>query len=593
MSVSGQTLTSQVVLRDGETGKWLHFASPCRVVVARQIDDVLPRLCETFAAARKEGLYAAGFISYEAAPAFDSSLPGKADVEFPLLWFGLFPEPAVWEILPDGGTAADPASPSWESSVTQDEYERCFQTIREYIRSGDTYQVNLTYRLRANTAVDPWSLFLRIMRDHEAPYAAFVDTGEWAAVSASPELFFRLDGKRIESRPMKGTAPRGLWYEDDLQKAETLRSSEKERAENVMIADMVRNDLGRIAVCGTVHVPARFTVEKYPTVWQMTSTVCAETHASLEEILRALFPSASITGAPKRRAMEIIAELESSPRRLYTGAIGFAAPGHCSQFNVAIRTVLLHRDSGSAEYGVGGGIVWDSTAANELAESVVKAQVLRPGRPPFDLLETLLWSPEQGFYLLEYHLRRLAHSADYFGFALALLRVRKKLEELAADLPAAPHRIRLLVSRTGSIRCEADMADPDALRFFDIPLAASPVDSKDPFLYHKTTQRRIYEKALAARPGCNDVLLYNERGEITESTIANVACEIDGFLYTPPLRCGLLPGTYRAWLLDQRRVQEKVITVEEALRSPRVYLLNSVRGMQPIRIIPFPPCKNA
>jgi len=585
----------QIVLRDGETRKWLHFTAPCRIIVARNMNEVLPRLREAFAATRKDGQYAAGFISYEAAPAFDSSLPGKVDDEFPLLWFGLFPKPDERDALP-GGSATDPSSLpgipalwaegfTWEPSVTQDEYSRCFQAIREYIRNGDTYQVNLTYRLRAKTQIDPWEFFIRIMADHEAPYAAYVDTGEWTALSASPELFFRLDGDRIESRPMKGTAARGLWYEDDRGKAEDLRSSEKDRAENVMIADMVRNDLGRIAVFGSVHVPSLFSVEQYPTVWQMTSTVRARTHAPPDRILQAMFPPASITGAPKRRAMEIIAELESSPRRIYTGSIGFMAPGRRSQFNVAIRTVLLNRAGGSAEYGIGGGIVWDSTAAGELAESVVKAGVLRPGRPPFDLLETMLWSPEQGFSLLEYHLRRLTQSADYFGFSLDLPRIRERLKGLAAGRPSTPHRIRLLLSHNGSFRCEANATDHGSLRFADIPLAGSSVDSSDPFLYHKTTNRGIYENALRTHPGSGDVLLYNERGEITESTLANVAFEIDGCLCTPPLGCGLLPGTYRAWMLECGRVREKVIAVGDALRSPNVFLMNSVRGMQRVRII--------
>jgi para-aminobenzoate synthetase/4-amino-4-deoxychorismate lyase len=549
------------------------------------MDEVIPQLCEVYDATQKMGLYAAGFISYEAAPAFDSSLPGKTDDEFPLMWFGLFRKPDERDTLPKRSTI-DPASLKWEPSVTQDEYRRCFHSIREYIRNGDTYQVNLTYRLRAKTEVDPWELFVRIMADHEAPYAAYVDTGEWAALSASPELFFRLDGDRIESCPMKGTAARGLWYEDDRGKAEALRSSEKERAENVMIADMVRNDLGRIAVCGSVHVPSLFSVEKYPTVWQMTSTVRAQTHAPLDQILRAISPPASITGAPKRRAMEIIAELESSPRRIYTGAIGFVAPGHRSQFNVAIRTILLRRADGSAEYGVGGGIVWDSTSSGELEECSVKARVLRPGMPDFDLLETMLWSPVNGFSLLEYHLKRLVQSADYFGFNLDLPRIREKLESLATGLPATPHRIRLLVARNGSFRCDTSAFDPGSMHFADILLAKSPVDSNDLFLYHKTTHRRIYEDALRMRPGSADVLMFNEMGEITESTFANVAFEIDGLVCTPPLRCGLLPGTYRAWMLDRAQVQERSVTIEDALRSPNVYLMNSVRGMQRVRIIP-------
>jgi para-aminobenzoate synthetase/4-amino-4-deoxychorismate lyase len=584
MNPEREPIQPVVVLRDGERRKWLRFASPCRVLTARRLDEVLPRFREATDAVEEEGLYAAGFVSYEAAPAFDSSLPGKADGAFPLLWFGLFPEPVVGEFLP-GPAVSVPGNLTWRPSVSPGEYRRCFAAIRRYIRNGDTYQVNLTYRLRAETNSAPWGLFAGIVGSREPPHAAYVDTGEWAVLSASPELFFRLEGERIESRPMKGTAPRGRWYEDDLAQASALASAEKDRAENVMIVDMVRNDLGRVAVCGSVEVPSLFSVERHPTVWQMTSTVRARTRAPLVDIFRALFPPASITGAPKRRAMEIIAELESSPRRLYTGAIGFIAPGRRSRFNVAIRTVLIRKDSGTAEYGIGGGIVWDSTAAGELAESLAKAKVLQFEGPPFDLLETLLWSPGEGFFLLEYHLRRLTHSAEYFGFPLDPGRVREALERIAAEQAPMPRRVRLTASRDGAVRCETSEAGPEALRFADIPLAETPVDANDPFLYHKTTRRGIYEQALAMRPGSRDILLYNQKGEITETTVANVACEIDGVLCTPSLACGLLPGTYRQWLLDRGRMQEKVITVAEALGSPAVFLMNALRGMQRVQIL--------
>jgi len=574
----------KVVLRDFETGKWLYFTSPCRILIARRINEVIPQLCEVFDATQKMGLHAAGFISYEAAPAFDSCLPAKTGDAFPLLWFGLFHKPDERHTLPDR-TAGDPLSLEWQPSVTQDEYHRGFNSIQEYICKGDTYQVNFSYRLRTRTRIDPWDFFIRMMENHQEPCAAFVDTGGWTACSASPELFFRLDGDHIESRPMKGTAARGLWYEDDCMRAEILRSSEKEQAENVMITDMVRNDLGRIAIDGTVHVPALLSIEKHPSVWQMTSAVHAKTNAPLDQIFRAIFPPASITGAPKRRSMEIIHELESSPRRIYTGTIGFVAPDRRAQFNVAIRTALFRRTDGHAEYGVGGGIVSDSIVTNEFEECSIKAGVLRSRMPDFDLIETMQWSPEMGFSLLEYHLRRLVQSADYFGFSLNLPQIKEKLESLAANLPMAPHRIRLLASRTGDFRCETIPVDSGAMHFDDIPLAKTPVNSKDVFLYHKTTHRHIYEDMIRSCPGSKDVLMYNEVGEITESTVANVAFKLDGILYTPPLCCGLLPGTYRAWLLDRCEVQERAITIDEALRNRNVYLMNSVRGMQKVRII--------
>ena len=572
------------VVHDGQSGRWLRFTRPCGLLVARQIEEVLPALRCVENAVTAEGLHGAGFVSYEAAPAFDASLPARANGEFPPLWFGLFGQPEVLDHLPADGAESTPTF-QWQPTVTQEEYRSALRSIREYIRSGDTYQVNFTYRLRTSVPMDPWALFTRLMVDHETPYAAFVDTGEWVVCSTSPELFFHLEGDHIESHPMKGTAARGLWFADDCRKAADLRASEKDRAENVMIVDMVRNDLGRVAQAGSVHVPTLFAVEQYPTLWQMTSTVHAKTLVPLDRIFQALFPPASITGAPKRRTMEIIAELESSPRRIYTGAIGMVAPGRRAQFNVAIRTLLIHKKSGLAEYGVGGGIVWDSQPDKEWEECSIKTRVLHARRPSFDLLETMVWSPESGFSLLEYHLKRLGESAAYFGFSVDLPRIREELNRLAFRLGTVPHRIRLLVNRTGVFRWDASPMESGPSGFADIVLAQSPVDSSDVFLYHKTTHRRVYDDALRACPGFADVLLFNEKGEITESTIANVVVESHGTLFTPPVHCGLLPGTYRAWLLDRKQVQEKIIGIEEILHSSNVYLVNSVRGMHRVKVI--------
>ncbi len=578
-----------IVLRDEAGKKWLSFTSPCEIITTNRIEDVLPFLRAIENKVEQDKLYAAGFISYEAAPAFDPSLPAKIDKEFPLLWFGLF-EQASEITLPSTRGNRDFFIP-WHPSITRAEYLNSLGEIRQFIREGDTYQVNFTYRLQARTDIDPWQLFLHITGD-EPPFAAFLDTGDWAVCSASPELFLRLDGDQIESRPMKGTAARGLWFEKDLAKRTALRSSQKEQAENLMIVDMVRNDLGRIACCGSVHVPSLFELEKYPNVWQMTSTVRARTDESLNCILQATFPPASITGAPKRRTMEIIAELESSPRRIYTGTIGFVAPGRRARFNVAIRTILLHKASGQAEYGVGSGIVWDSQPVAEYAECLTKTQVLRPTARDFDLLETMLWSPSGGYRLLEYHMERLARSADYFGFPLDLHQIQDELMRIPAGLPLKRHRIRLLVSRLGTFRCEAVPIESTTMRFHDIMLSRDPVDKENVFLYHKTTHRHVYENAVGICPGSNDVLLYNKAGQITESTVANIAVEIDGVLYTPPVSCGLLPGTQRAWMIDHAQLQERIITVQEALDSPTVYLLNSIRGMHKVRIQAHDAAKN-
>lgn len=575
----------RVVLFDPVRGNWLRFESPCRILTTRRMADVLPILRRVEAAVEQEGLHAAGFLSYEAAPALDPSLPSNGACGFPLLWFGLFRQVKEQDKLARKDAEAElPAH--WRPSVTADAYMRALRAIRRHIREGDAYQVNYTYRLRAKAAgATPWDFFYQMSGAGDLPFAAFLDTGEWAICSASPELFLRLDGERIESRPMKGTAARGRWAEDDLARGEKLRASAKDRAENVMIVDMVRNDLGRVAEPGSVQVQNLFDVERHPTVWQMTSTVCALTRASLTQILQATFPPASITGAPKRRAMEIIARLEHSPRRVYTGTIGFISPGRRAQFNVAIRTVSIHRDSGKAEYGVGGGIVWDSKPAAEQRECQIKTRALHPLRRDFDLLETMLWTPQKGYWLFDCHVRRLTQSAAYFGFLVDSAKIRAELKRLAAELPDRAHRIRLTLARQGSFQCDKKILQPAARQFGDVTFAASPVEAGNVFLYHKTTCRQVYVDAVKAVPGCSDVLLYNEKGEVTESTIANVAFEIRGRLFTPPVPCGLLPGTQRAWLIGQGKLQERVITRAQALRATGVYLLNSLRGMQKIRIV--------
>ena len=600
----------RVIMRDTATGRWLRFLRPREFVTARTLAEVTPGLHRVEQAVVQDGLYAAGFVSYGAAPAFDSSLVVNDDGHFPLLWFGLYEGVEEVELpaaraLKDGAgaptssrlcVAENPAvplgsadalsrlevgAPDWQASVGRGEFDKAMARIKALIRSGDTYQVNYTYRLRAQLAGKPWNLFLRLVAAQDPPYGAFLDTGEWVVCSASPELFFRLDGTRIECRPMKGTAARGRTQAEDLAQAQALQASEKERAENVMIVDMVRHDLGRVAQTGSVRVASLFDVERYPTIWQMTSTVEAQTEAGLGEIFQALFPAASVTGAPKVRTMQIIAELERLARRLYTGAIGFFAPGRHAQFNVAIRTLLLNRKTGCAEYGVGSGITWDSNPEAEWQECRAKARILAPQSPAFSLLETMRWTPQAGYYLLEWHLERLQDSARYFGFRLDLAALRLELEQLSARLGRKPRRIRLLVTKEGRISVESKALPKPAAKPQRIVLARAPVDSSDPFLYHKTTNRRVYEAARTACPGFDDVLLFNEHGEITESTIANVAVDIAGKLCTPPVTCSLLPGTLRAHLIHQGELLERRITVAELQQSPRVFLLNSVRGTVP------------
>ncbi|MFP4476065.1 MAG: aminodeoxychorismate synthase component I [Desulfatibacillaceae bacterium] len=566
-----------VVLRDDANASWLCHENPVHVVSAHRLDEVAPCLARVESLGESEGLHAAGFISYEASPAFDPAQATREPGPLPLLWFGLYDKPRVIDLPPiDGRPSNVPAD--WEATVDRGEYARAIAAIKEHIGAGETYQVNYTFRLRSPFSDDPWEMFAHLMACQRTIHAAYVDTGRHVVCSASPELFLELAGDTLRSRPMKGTAARGRTLAEDTAHADWLHHSEKNRAENVMIVDMIRNDMGRVADAGTVHVPSLFDVERYPTVWQMTSLVEARTKRSATDILTALFPCASITGAPKCRTMEIIAELETTPRGVYCGAVGHISPGRRMRFNVAIRTVCVDRERRSAEYGVGGGVLWYSETADEFEECKTKARVLRERRPEFSLLETLLWRPEEGFFLEGYHLDRLLESAEYFQTPITRDAVRDVLERAAAGLPALPHRIRLLVDRDGRATTEAYRLGsmPNPVR---LVLAREPVDSRNPFLYHKTTNRGVYDSPRASAKEADDVLLYNERGEITETTIANVVARLDGRLVTPPVSCGLLAGTFRRWLLDRGEVEEAVIRTDDLARATELFVVNSVRGM--------------
>ena len=572
-------MSHQVVLWDAVDGRWLTFDQPTEIITAYRVDDVLPALRRVEQATVQEKRYAAGFLAYEAAPAFDAALRTHSPKpDLPLLWFGLYAEPQKAKRLPP--PAADSyAFGEWQASVGKPDFLAAIDQIKEHIARGDTYQVNYTFRLRSTFSGSAWALFRSLEQAQQAHFAAYVDLDSHAICSASPELFFHLAGQRLSSRPMKGTAPRGHNRAEDEANVAWLQQSQKNRAENVMIVDMIRNDMGRVAAVGSVRAPSLFDIERYPTVLQMTSTVEADTQASLVEVMQALFPCASITGAPKVRTMQIITDLETEPRGIYTGAIGFITPEHRVQFNVAIRTVVVDKINGRAEYGVGSGIVWDSVGEDEYEECRIKTAVLTEPPPDFCLLESLLWDPTAGFFLLDRHLQRLQEAAHFFVIPLAADEATRALHELAETLPPRPHKVRLLVSQQGVISVEAAPLATDATkRPLRVGLATAPVQASDPFLYHKTTHRAVYERALAGRPDCDDALLWNEAGEVTESTRANVVVKMGGEWFTPPVECGLLAGTYRAALLAQGAIRERVIRVEELAEAESIHLINSVRG---------------
>jgi para-aminobenzoate synthetase/4-amino-4-deoxychorismate lyase len=573
----------RVVLKDADTPEWLCFDEPVEVLVARTPEEVRRVLQRVQSAVDSHNFTAAGYVAYEAAPAFDRSFRTRPVGRLPPAVFGLYRAPRRAGILP----APSDSRPEfvWRPTTAKDRYVRCVDAIRAQIERGNCYQVNYTIRLAAEGVDDAFRLFGQIAG--RARFGAYLDVGDLAIVSASPELFFTLDGARVACRPMKGTARRGLTAEADDQIADVLRSSEKNRAENIMIADMVRNDLGRIAFPGSVRALSLYELEKYPTVWQMTSTVEARTSASLDELFAALFPCASVTGAPKTAAMALVAELEDSPRDIYTGAIGWIGPGPRACFSVAIRTALVETATKRATYGAGGGIVWDSDPFDEYRECLAKTRVLDTpdvSADSFDLIETLRWSPSDGYFLREFHLERLLASARYFDFAIRRSEVVEALDD-AVKAAASATRVRLLASAGGRIRTETGVLPDDSGHELRLRLARFPVDDQDPFLYHKTTRRHAYDTAAAGVNDCDDVLLWNRAGFLTESTRSNVIVRLRGRDFTPPVSSGLLAGTYRRWLFANTDLVEREIRLDDLGDAEAIVLVNSVRGRQPARLV--------
>lgn len=576
-----------VLLQSGQ--EWWLFEKPVRVVTAVSLSDILPAL-QAIETAVSQGLYAAGFLTYEAAAAFGLAVHPPA--ELPLLQFGLYEKYEVVNSEQWTVNSKQYSVSSIQYPVSSTTYHQAIDRIKQHIADGQTYQVNYTFPLQTGFAGESFALFCQLAAGQRGQYMAYVEMGQVAICSASPELFFRLDGQVLTSKPMKGTAVRGLTLPQDQQNMAELQQSEKNRAENVMIVDMIRNDMGRIAQTGSVQVPKLFEVERYPTVLQMTSTVTAHTTASVTDILAAMFPCASITGAPKVRTMQIIHELEPQPRGIYTGSIGFIAPCRQAQFNVAIRTVTVDRLAKTAVYHVGSGIVWDSQPEAEYEECLLKAQVWQQKRPNFELLESLVWgksyqlvsnqqsavSSPVGYFLLEEHVERLRQSAEYFQVPMSEADLMNQLERLAAGL-TEPCKVRVVVGQNGRISLHTEpLAKGNLPEPVRLGLSAAPIHSGTTWLYHKTTHRQMYEAARASRPDCDDVILWNERGEITEASSSNIVVELDGQLWTPPVSCGLLAGTFRGVLLKNGRIQERPLFPSDLANSSVIYLINSVRG---------------
>jgi para-aminobenzoate synthetase/4-amino-4-deoxychorismate lyase len=642
-----------VLLEGGKPGHangqpWTQlFTAPLRVCAAYSPAEI-PALFAEIESAVAAGHCAAGFFSYECASSFEPKAGTRAKkVGEPLAWFGIYPhsyafdhvsgefvggeppELARFRAQQMSGAArvsetARPPEPELaaEFALTEAEYIRRIARIHEWIRAGDIYQLNFTAPFSIEAPGSIAAHYARLRSRQPVDYGAFL---HWQPskhiLSFSPELFFRVENgglrsgeRRIVTKPMKGTAPRGRTTREDREISEGLRGDPKNRSENVMIVDLVRNDLGRVARTGTVKVEELFSVERYPTLWQMTSTISAELRSEVvfHDIFRALFPCGSVTGAPKVRAMQLIAELEDAPRGVYTGAIGFFSPRQ-TVFNVAIRTLEFNGVHGIM--GAGSGVVIDSDPAQEFRECLLKAKFLsgpahRIAAPisenvsmvsqpdKFSLIETMLWNG--GYPLLELHLDRLEDSAAYFDFSCNRAEIREALEDharefadqhFAVSASRSPRRVRLLmVDDEGKIQIESEALSPpsDPNHIGRVSISSVRTDPADAMLYHKTTHRPIYSRAFeqATREGFDDVLFMNLRVEITEGAISNIFVVKDGRWFTPPVDCGLLAGVYRRQLLETRpEIKERVLFIDDLRSADAIYLANAVRGLRRVELL--------
>ncbi|MDN7426807.1 aminodeoxychorismate synthase component I [Burkholderia sp. AU16741] len=574
----------------------------------------------------RDGLHAVVVGDYEFGRNLQKAQPGHAPLRF--LLFARCErlsrdEVDAWLARQDGGGTPSIAGVAHVSkSVSRDAFDAAIAAVHDALRVGDSYQVNYTYRLNFDVFGTPLALYRRLRARQPVRYGALIalPDGAWV-VSCSPELFVEKHGDVLRARPMKGTAPRSADPREDAAAAAFLASDPKNRAENVMIVDLLRNDVSRIARTGTVEVPALFSVEPYASVWQMTSTIEAgwRDGTTFAQMLRALFPCGSITGAPKYKTMQLIDTIESTPRGLYTGAIGWldaptkgaddalhGAAAGCGDFclSVAIRTLTLDADGigndtdspGTATtaasrrrgtMGVGAGIVLDSVAADEYAECELKARFLTDADPGFQLFETTAATRADGIRHLERHLARLQRSADAFGFRFDADALRREIHARCAALDGdGAYRMKLALAKDGTIEIVAAPLKPLPAGPVGVLLASAhgfaPTRADDALLLHKTTRRAEYDRAWQAAEalGGFDMLFVNERGEVTEGGRSNLFVKLDGQWVTPPLACGVLPGVMRGVLLDDPAfgAVERVVTLGDLARAQALLLTNALRG---------------
>jgi para-aminobenzoate synthetase / 4-amino-4-deoxychorismate lyase len=561
------------------------YVDPVEIVTTRDVHEVPALLAKL----KSQKAHIAGFIAYEAGHSLESKLASlarsAAGVAPPLLWFGLFEgyqeiaADVVGALLPDaaGGWIGSP-----NPSISNSAYEAALTKVKDYIAAGDIYQANLTFACDVPLIGDPLAIYAGLRTRAKAGYGGVIWTGTEWLLSLSPELFFALKDGKLTTKPMKGTAMRGADAASDAAAVAMLHSDPKQRAENLMIVDLLRNDLSRVAVPGSVAVPQLFHVETYPTVHQMISTVTAQLQGGIDaiDVISTIFPCGSITGAPKIRAMEVIEEVEAAPRGAYTGSIGRIDPGGDAAFNVAIRTLHLRGHENRATMGLGSGIVADSESGDEWRECLAKGGFVASEKT-FDLFETMRFDPAVGIQLLDRHIARISNSARMFGFPFDRHAARNELQAATFRI-AESRRVRLMLSPSGRIAIEIQPHQPKPADFVDVRLATLPVESSDFRLRHKTTDRSFYVEARVAA-GSFEVALVDGDGFITEGSFTNIFVRGPGALLTPPLSRGLLPGVLRAELIANGSAVEADLRPED-LAEP-FFIGNASRGLIPARLI--------
>lgn len=575
------------------------YQNPIEMITAISADELIIAI-KRIEECLGDGYHVAGWMSYEAGLCLEDKLmPLLPEVlESPLLTMGVFKSREIMDFQDaqhywkTRGDLSGFELKNLHLSEDRADYAEKFEKIQNYLTAGDIYQVNYTLKAKFDFEGSREAFYASLRKAQQVEYAAYIESDEYTILSLSPELFVRKDGNKLKAKPMKGTGKRGRSAQEDQDLCQELYNSVKDRAENLMIVDLLRNDLSKFAKAGSVNVPKIFEVEKYKTLFTMTSTVRAEIKDGISacDVMTSIYPCGSVIGAPKIRAQEIIAELESHQRGVYTGAIGYFTPEGDMCFSVPIRTLTIDHE-GHGELGLGGAIVADSQAEDEYDECLLKAAFVMAEHPDFDIIESLRWSLREGYPHLRAHMERLEKSSAYFSYTCDVEKIEKELLQHASFLQNEGdefYKVRLLVSREGHATITSEKIETADID--DIPLIVlsdDAIDSQDKFFYHKTTRRQFYQSQLIAyrnKYGCHDVIFKNEKGELTEGSYTNLFIKKDGVFYTPPIESGLLNGIYRHHMLGSQNIktQEKKLYPDDLESADEVFVSNAVRGLQKV-----------